>query len=81
MVNSNLKLLQLRFMIPIPAVAHIPVVAHTWCDYDQNHLTSMPNSIRLWQILEKKFTSYILYPTFNTFDFPELFLLDFSNGL
>jgi hypothetical protein len=49
MVNSNLKLLQLRFMIP--------AVAHTWCDYGQNHLT------------------------LNTFDFPELFPLDFFDGL
>jgi hypothetical protein len=44
MVNSNLRLIQLWFTIP--------VAAHAWCDYGQNHLTPLPNSIRLWQILE-----------------------------
>jgi hypothetical protein len=51
MVNSNLNLHQWRFMIP--AVAHITDVAHTWCDYGRNHLTRMPNSIRLQQFLER----------------------------
>jgi hypothetical protein len=45
MVNSNLKLLQLWFMIPS--------AVHTWCDYGQHHLTPLPNSLRLRQILER----------------------------
>jgi hypothetical protein len=44
-VNSIIHLLQLRFMIP--------AVVHTWCDYGQNHVTPLPNSIRLRQFLER----------------------------
>jgi hypothetical protein len=43
MVNSNLNLHQRRFMI-LAAV-------HTWCDYGQNHLTPLLNSMRLRQFL------------------------------
>jgi hypothetical protein len=50
MVNSNLKLLQLRFMIYQLWLIYTSC-GHTWCDYGQNHLTPLSNSIRLWQIL------------------------------